>query len=52
MPAKAGIQTWPRVPGLWIPAFAGMTTTLKERILNDARDWEAGVPLASGANWA
>src|ERR1700733_15038850 len=25
MPAKAGIQTWPRVPGLWIPAFAGMT---------------------------
>jgi hypothetical protein len=25
MPAKAGIQTWPHVPGLWIPAFAGMT---------------------------
>src|SRR5271168_2171304 len=25
IPAKAGIQTWPRVPGLWIPAFAGMT---------------------------
>jgi hypothetical protein len=30
MPAKAGIQTWPRVPGLWIPAFAG--TTLKDLI--------------------
>ena len=25
MPAKAGIQTWPLVPGLWIFAFAGMT---------------------------
>src|ERR1700722_16373868 len=25
IPAKAGIQTWPRVPGLWIPAFAGVT---------------------------
>ena len=25
MPAKAGIQTSPRVLGLWIPAFAGMT---------------------------
>jgi hypothetical protein len=37
MPAKAGIQTWPRVPGLWIPAFAGMTT-LKDLILNDAHD--------------
>jgi hypothetical protein len=24
-PANAGIQTWPCVPGLWIPAFAGMT---------------------------
>src|SRR5277367_6855975 len=25
MPAKAGIQTWPHVPGPWIPAYAGMT---------------------------
>jgi hypothetical protein len=25
MPAKAGIQTWPHVPPLWIPACAGMT---------------------------
>ena len=25
MPAKAGIQTWPHVLRLWIPAFAGMT---------------------------
>ena len=40
LPAKAGIQTWPRVPGLWIPAFAvrfrGNDTTLKDLILNDA----------------
>ena len=36
MPAKAGIQTWPHVPGLWIPAFAGMTLTSKDLILNDA----------------
>jgi hypothetical protein len=35
MPAKAGIQTWPRVPRLWIPAFAGM---LKDLISNDAPD--------------
>jgi hypothetical protein len=35
MPAKAGIQTWPHVPGLWILAFAGMTT-LKDLILKDA----------------
>jgi hypothetical protein len=38
MPAKAGIQTSPRVPGLWIPAFAGMTQTLKDLMLNDAPD--------------
>ena len=38
MPAKPGIQTWPRVPGLWIPAFAGMTQRWKDLILNDARD--------------
>ena len=25
MPAKAGIQTWPHVLRLWIPAYAGMT---------------------------
>jgi hypothetical protein len=25
MPAKAGIQTWPHVLGLWIPAGPGMT---------------------------
>ena len=25
MPAKAGIQTRPHVPGPWIPAYAGMT---------------------------
>ncbi len=25
MPAQAGIQTWPHVPGHWIPAYAGMT---------------------------
>jgi hypothetical protein len=25
MPAKAGIQTWPHVRWLWIPAYAGMT---------------------------
>src|ERR1700733_1934900 len=24
-PRKSGIQTWPHVPGFWIPAFAGMT---------------------------
>ena len=30
MPAKAGIQTWPRVPRFWIPAFAGLDTTLKD----------------------
>jgi hypothetical protein len=38
MPAKAGIQTWPRVPGLWIPVFAGMTQKLKDLLLNDAPD--------------
>jgi len=38
MPAKASIQTWPRVPELWIPAFAGNDTTLKDLILNDAPD--------------
>jgi hypothetical protein len=32
--------------------FRGNDTTLKQLILNDARDWEAAVPLASGANWA
>ena len=36
MPAKAGIQTWPHVPGLWIPRFRGNDTTLKDLILNDA----------------
>jgi hypothetical protein len=25
MPAKAGIQSRPLVPGPWIPAYAGMT---------------------------
>ena len=39
---ESGIQTWPRVPGLWIPAFAvrfrGNDTTLKDLILNDAGD--------------
>jgi hypothetical protein len=25
MPAKAGIQTWPHLAGLWFPAYAGMT---------------------------
>jgi hypothetical protein len=28
MPAKAGIQTWPRVLRPWIPAFAGMSASV------------------------
>ena len=38
MPAKAGIQTWPRVPGLcdFAHRFRGNDTTLKDLILNDA----------------
>jgi malonate transporter len=35
MPAKAGIQTRPHVPGLWIPACAGMTQP-REAVVNDA----------------
>ena len=35
MPAKAGIQTWPRVPGL---GFRGNDTTSKNLILSDAHD--------------
>ena len=31
MPAKAGIQTWPRVARLWIPAFAGMSASVRAR---------------------
>ncbi len=34
--AKAGIQTWPHVPGPWIPALRGNDTGLKNLILNDA----------------
>ena len=36
-PAKAGIQTWPRVPRL-DSRFRGNDTTLKDLILNDTHD--------------
>ena len=35
MPGPAGIHTRPHVPGLWIPAFAGMTQqNFDNRIIN------------------
>jgi hypothetical protein len=33
MPATAGIQTWPHVLRLWIPAFAGMTPSKGAKVL-------------------